>query len=82
MQKIMEYFDKGFDHYKEYQRIYECLEQGEEYVYSAPMVSSLKVGKGGLAPLAANFWKQEFRPLKQDILDEIRQNPKYAECFA
>ena len=81
MQKIMEYFDKGFDHYKEYQRIYECLEQGEEYVYSAPMVSSLKVGKGGLAPLAANFWKQEFRPLKQDILDEIRQDPKYAECF-
>ena len=82
MQKVMEYFDKAFDHYKKYQLIYEQLEEGETYTYSAPLVSSLQVGKGGLAPLASNFWKQEFRPFTQDILDEIRKNPKYAECFA
>ena len=82
MQKVMEYFDKAFDHYKKYQLIYEQLEEGEKYKYSAPLVSSLQVEKGGLAPLASNFWKQEFRPFTQDILDEIRKNPKYAECFA
>ena len=82
LQKFMEYFDKAFDHYKKYQLIYEQLEGGETYTYSAPLVSSLQVGKGGLAPLASNFWKQEFRPFTQDILDEIRKNPKYAECFA
>ena len=82
IQKVVEYFDKAFDHYKKYQLIYEQLEGGETYTYSAPLVSSLQVGKGGLAPLASNFWKQEFRPFKQDILDEIRKNPKYAECFA
>ena len=82
MQKVMEYFDKAFDHYKKYQLIYEQLEEGQKYKYSAPLVSSLQVGKGGLAPLASNFWKQEFSPFTQDILDEIRKNPKYAECFA
>jgi len=82
IQKVMEYFDKAFDHYKKYQLIYEQLEEGEKYKYSAPLVSSLQVGKGGLAPLASNFWKQEFRHFTQDILDEIRKNPKYAECFA
>ena len=65
MQKVMEYFDKAFDHYKKYQLIYEQLEKGEKYTYSAPLVSSLQVGKGGLAPLASNFWKQEFRPLRR-----------------
>ena len=81
-QKVMEYFDKAFDHYKNYQFIYEWLEKGEKYTYSAPLVSSLQVGKGGLAPLASNFWEREFRCFAQNILDEIRQNPKYAECFA
>ena len=79
VEKILEYFDKGFDHFKEYDRI----RNEEEYQYSAPLVSSLpKIKKGDLAPLGEDFWKKRLYMFKENIVDEIRKNPKYSECFA
>ncbi len=76
---VLDYFDKGFDHCKEYQRI--CEE--EEYSYSAPLVSNLKsLTKGELAPVGQDFWEKELKRYPQNIRDELRKNPKYAECFA
>ena len=78
LENILNYFDKGFDHCKEYERIYN---EGE-YQYSAPLIAALpKIAKGDLAPFGDDFWKKQFISFRQNIVDEIRKNPKYAECF-
>ena len=78
MEKALNYFDKGFDHCKEYERIYN---EGE-YQYSAPLVSALpKIDKGDLAPFGDDFWEKQLRTFQKNIVEEIRKNPKYAECF-
>ena len=78
IEKTICYFDKGFDHFREYERIYN---EGE-YQYSAPLVSALpKINKGDLAPIGDDFWKKEVKEYQEDILNELRKNPKYAECF-
>ena len=78
IEKILNYFDKGFDHCKEYARIY-----GEgEYIYSSPLISAIpKIDKGDLAPLGDDFWEKQLRTFQKNIVKEIRKNPKYAECF-
>jgi len=78
MEKTINYFNKGFDHCKEYERIYN---EGD-YQYSAPLVSALpKIGNGDLAPLGEDFWKKELQTFKKNVIEEIRKNPKYTECF-
>ncbi len=78
MEKVLNYFDKGFDHCKEYNRIYN---EGE-YQYSAPLVSALpKIAKGDLKPFGDDFWEKQLRMFQKNVVNEIRKNPKYAECF-
>ena len=78
MENILAYFDKAFNHYKESIRIYN---EGD-YNYSAPLVSSLKhIEKGDFTPADMDFWKKEFKKYPQNIIDELRKNPQYAECF-
>ena len=77
-EKILYYFDKGFEHCKEYNRIY----NENEYQYTAPLISNLPhIKKGDLKPMGDDFWKMELRTYRKNIVEEIRQNPKYAECF-
>ena len=77
MEKFLNYFDKGFDHYQKYKRI--C----NEYEYSAPLISALqKIDLEGLAQFADDFWEKRFRTtFSKNIIDELRKNPKYDECF-
>ena len=78
LEKILSYFDKAFDHCREYIRIYH---EGD-YSYSAPLIAALpKIEKGDLAPMSEDFWKKTFKEYRGEIIDEIRKNPKYAECF-
>ncbi len=78
IENILNYFDKGFDHCKEYARI--CNEG--EYQYSAPLISSLpKINKGDLSSFGEDFWKKELKTFPKNVVEEIRKNPKYAECF-
>ncbi len=78
IEESLAYFDKAFDHFKEYERIYN---EGE-YKYSAPLVSNLPmIKKKELAPLGNDFWTKRLKMLPQNIVDEIRKNPKYSECF-
>lgn len=78
IRNVLAYFEKGFDHCKEYERI--CNEG--EYRYSAPLVSKLKsLTKGELAPIGEDFWKKELRGYPQNIRDELGKIEKYAECF-
>jgi len=78
MEKVLNYFDKGFEHCKEYKRIYE----GGEYQYSAPLTAELpKIDKGDLIHMGDDFWKEQLRMFRKNVVEEIRKNPKYAECF-
>ena len=78
MEKVLYYFDKGFDHCKEYMRIYN---EGE-YQYSAPLISALpKINKGYLKPIGDDFWEKELRTFKKNVVVEIRKKTKYTECF-
>ena len=80
-EKSLAYFDKAFDHYKESFRIYN---EGD-YSYTAPLLSGLEpLKRGELAPvdMDPNFWKNQFRMFPKSFVDELRKNPKYAECFA
>ena len=57
-----------------------CNEGG--YRYSAPLVSALpEIGKDDINPIGDGFWKKELRKYQKNIVEEIRKNPKYAECF-
>ena len=78
-EKILHYFDKAFDHYTESIRVYDA----ESYSYSAPLLSGLKpLEKGSFVPTAkGDFWKMELKKYPANILDELRKNPKYSECF-
>ncbi len=78
LKNILNYFDKGFNHCKEYKRI--CNEG--KYQYSAPLVAALpKIDKGDLTSIGDDFWEKEFQTFQKNIVEEIRKNPKYAECF-
>ncbi|MBQ8623072.1 MAG: helix-turn-helix transcriptional regulator [Oscillospiraceae bacterium] len=77
-EKILYYFDKGFDHCEEYRRIY----NESEYQYTAPLISNLPhIVKGDLAPIGDDFWKKELKNYQKNIVDEIHNNPKYSKCF-
>ena len=80
LENALIYFDKAFDHYTESIRIYN---EGD-YSYSAPLVASLKpLKKGEFTPEGrGDFWKKHLRNYPQNMIDELRKNPKYAECFA
>ena len=76
--KASEYFDKGFDHYSEYERIF----KDGGYTYSAPLVLHLKpIEKGELRSLGEDFWQKEVKHLPEDFKKELRKNKKYAVCF-
>ncbi len=67
---VLDYFEKGFDHCKEYQHI--CNE--DEYSYSAPLVSNLKsLTKGELIPVSQDFWEKALKNYPQNICDELRK---------
>lgn len=78
-EKTLHYFDKAFDHYTESIRVYDA----ESYSYSAPLLSGLMpLEKGSFVPTAkGDFWKMELKNYPANILDKLRNNPKYAECF-
>ena len=78
LQKAIEYFDKGFTHDKLYQ---EACAQGE-YRYSAPLVSKVLVPSDQFYTRGEHYWADEIRILPDRLVTELRQNPKYAECFA
>lgn len=77
IQKSLDYFDKGFEHHKEYCRI--C--NAGEYSYSAPLVSNVTTSGKKFSAVPENFWKSRMQNMPKNICDELRKNKKYAECF-
>ena len=78
IKNVICYFDKGFEHNKEYEH---ALKESK-YKYSAPLVSNLPtIYNEEFVPFESSFWKKELMRYPKNILDELRKNPKYAECF-
>lgn len=77
LQKAVEYFDKSFAHDKLYQ---EACMQGD-YCYSAPLVSKVVAPSDMFYKRSEHYWADEIRILPDRLVAELRQNPKYAECF-
>ena len=79
IQAALAYFDKGFEHLKSYNQ---SLGE-EEYHYSSPLISKADATIiGPKTPIGKTFWKDRMLFFTEDMIAELRQNPKYAECFA
>jgi len=81
IQNALAYFDRLFDHAKAYNDF--CENHAEEYQYSAPLICYAKKKVYTPSPITyQSFWKGYIPDLPQDMITELRKNPKYAECFA
>ena len=77
MKKSLDYFDKGFEHHKEYCRICNM----EEYHYSAPLVSNVTISDKRFFSVSENFWKTWMQNIPKNLYNELLKNKKYAECY-
>ncbi len=77
-QDAMNYFDKGFDHYKQYEMI---INEGK-CSYTAPLVSNLTVSiEDTPSPIGDDFWKKELKLFPERFRNELRKIHKYSICF-
>lgn len=77
MEKALIYFDKAFDHHKEYCRI--SISRG--YQYTAPLVAKVHLSSEWLQPVPEFFWKYYINMIPDVLKEMLRKNEKYAECF-
>lgn len=77
IEKAINYFDKGFEHYKEYLTI----STAGEYQYTAPLVSRVSLSTDQIQPVPEFFWKNHMPTVPDVMKDRLRRIPKYAECF-
>ncbi len=78
MEKALFYFDKGFEHYKEYLKI----SLADDYKYTAPLVSRVSLTTDQIQPVPDFFWQNHMQTVPDILKDELRKKTKYAECFA
>lgn len=76
---VLRYFDQAFDHFNAY--VHLC--DGGEYAYTAPLVTSLEpVTAKDVLLLDEKIWEMELQDWPEELLSEIRKNPKYSSLFA
>lgn len=77
MEKALLYFDKGFEHYKEYLKI----SLADDYKYTAPLVSRVSLSAVQIQPVPDFFWQNHMQTVPDVLKDELKKNSKYTECF-
>lgn len=77
--KALTYFEKGFDHHKEYCRI---STSPNAYSYSAPLVAKVTLEKGQFQESPENFWAITMPQFSEEFQEELKKNEKFRECFA
>ena len=75
--QALAYFEKGFEHHKEYCRILAL----EEYQYSAPLVANVTVSADKFPPVPEHFWQFQMQQLPERLCEELRKDERYKECF-
>ena len=74
--KALTYFEKGFDHHKEYCRI-----STDAYSYSAPLVAKVTLEEGQFQESPENFWAITMPQYSEEFKEALKQNEKFKECF-
>lgn len=74
--KALTYFEKGFDHHKEYCRI-----STDAYSYSAPLVAKVSLEKGQFQNSPENYWAITMPGFSDAFKEELKKNKKFKECF-
>lgn len=75
-ENALTYFEKGFDHHKEYCRI-----STDTYSYSAPLVAKVSIEKDQFQEVPENFWAITMPQYSDDFKNELKKNEKFKECF-
>ena len=75
-EKALTYFEKGFDHHKEYCRI-----STDAYSYSAPLVAKVTLEKGQFQDSPDNYWAITMPQFSEEFQKELEKNEKFKECF-
>ena len=76
--RALNYFDKGFEHHREYFRL---LALGD-YCYSSPLVADVILPADKFQQIPEGFWKYQMEQMPEVLCAELRKNEKYGECFA
>ena len=77
-EKALEYFRKGFEHYK----IYKAIRGTGEYRYTAPLVAKVTVPSEYFPTPSESFWKIWTEALTEDLKERMMSAPEFAECFS
>ncbi len=74
----LQYFEKCFYH----NRAYISVRHEEIFKYTAPLVSKVTFPGGNYPVVPENHWKSVLAMAPANLLDAIRSDERYAECFA
>lgn len=75
-EKALTYFEKCFDHHKEYCRI-----SADAYRYSAPLVAKVSLEKDQFPQIPDNFWAITMPRFSDEFKETIKEDEKFKECF-
>lgn len=70
------YFEKGFDHHKEY-----CHISAKDYSYSAPLMTKVSLTAVQFQQIPENFWTITMPQYSEEFKEELKKNEKFRECF-
>jgi hypothetical protein len=77
LEAAMKYFDIGFYHAKKY----EAIRGTGIYHYTAPLVSKVTFPSDNWPAVPEGSWKTWLIAAPKTLVDAIKSNDKYAECF-
>lgn len=77
-EKALEYFRKGFEHYK----IYKAIQSTGEYRYAAPLVAKVTFPSENFPSFSESFWEGWISTFTDDLKEQIMSYPEFAECFS
>lgn len=76
---FLAFFDKAFDHFDAY--VHLC--DDGDFAYTAPLVSAMEPEtENKQIVISDKVWEEYLHHWPENILSELRQNPKYASLFA
>ena len=76
-EKALEHFKKGFEHKK----LYDTIRCTGEYQYSSPIVAKVTFPSENFPSISATFWKGWIEVLPVELIERIKSESEYAECF-
>ena len=76
-EEAFEYFKKGFKHHMALKE----LAYQNEYQYTAPLVSKVTIKEENIPHVSDSFWKRHLEFFTKELIELIKSEPQFAECF-